>query len=241
MAKNWQLIEHYFSDFLDQITKTSRAKVIEAYKIVDDNFFIMPAASGDHHSELQACEHGLMYHIYEGLIALEQFIRARSDVINYWKNKPEYEGEDPTSDLITAYLMHDICKFKSTPSGSNYEHDEDAYEFCKALGFNPVVCEIVRYTHGQWSTVTKKTGKTIKDSKYASLCWLSHFADMAASSMRPLRFIDKVKTFDKVYFSNNKEKKREGDKTVDVAWWKSAMKAKPEHTMSLGENEPESW
>lgn len=227
-----QLVD-YFEDFLNQISETNKAKVIEAYKLVDENFWYMPAASGNHHSELQACEHGLLYHIYEGLIALEQLIRSRSDVMDFWRNNKSYEGEDPVSDLITAYLMHDICKFKTKPSGSNYTHDEDAYQLCVALGFNPVVCEVVRYTHGQWSTAKQITKKGINDCKYASLCWLSHYADMVASAMRPMKFVATVKNFDKVYFQRNKNNKKAGDTSIDVCWWSDRLKAKEEKAESV--------
>lgn len=236
--QNYTTLTEYFKDFLEMIEPAAREKVIAAYKLVDDNFWTMPAASGNHHSELQACEHGLMYHIYEGLIAMEQFIRARSDVINRWKNDPAYEGSTPESDLFTAYLMHDICKFKSNPSGSNYTHDEDGYLLCVALGFNPVVCEIVRFTHGQWSTVTKQQGKKISDSKYADLCWISHYSDMAASTMRPLKFIEHVRVFDKSYFKANKDKKATGDISIDKVWWGDTLRANSERVMALNTQQP---
>ncbi|MCQ2209112.1 MAG: HD domain-containing protein [Paludibacteraceae bacterium] len=223
--KNYEKLVDYFSDFLEKVTPENREKLIIAYKLVDDRFYDLPAASGNHHNDLQACEHGLLYHIYEGLIALDQFIRARSDIIDKFAKDPAYEGSNPASDLFTAYLMHDICKFKADPSGSNYEHDEDGYHFAKMIGFNPVVCEIIRFTHGQWSTAARVAGKTIFGARYQELAWLSHYADMAASTMKTMKFVDKIKTFDKTYFSNNRNKKKTGDSSIDKIWWtESAVK-----------------
>jgi len=194
-------------------------KVLELVNQLPEEYYECPAASGNNHSELQAKRHGLLYHVWEGFWVLDQLIRARSDIIDKYRVN-WYEGTDPSSDLYTAYFLHDILKYKSNPTGTNYTHDEDCYHFLVKLGFNPVVCQIVRYTHGKWSTAVMKYRKTFIGSKYEDLIWLSHYADMAASRKNDVKLIlesdGTVPNYDKSNFSNNKKRS-----DVSLEWWKN--------------------
>lgn len=254
--KDYQKLLDYFSPFLIQIDPDNKNKITEVFKQVNEEYWTHPAASGDHHNELQAKVHGLMYHVFEGLININQFIRSRSDIMKrYTDMGSDYEGTKgkskdgkilgmPEIDLNVGYLLHDILKFKSNPSGSNYTHDEDAYHWLKTFGFNPVILMIVRFTHGQWSTGLKYK-RDFRGTKYEDLVWLSHYADMSSSSQTNLKFIDVGETllkfeidgkfegtkiiknpydflpdFDKEILKKNKEiKKKDKNASIDITWW----------------------
>ena len=214
-------IKEYFKECIP-LLGANKDKVLKLMEYLPEEYYNYPAASGNHHSELQAKKHGLLYHVWEGFWTLDQLIRSRSDIIERFSKMEDYEGTDPKSDLYTAYFLHDILKYRVNPSGSNYTHDEDCYQLLKDLGFNTVVCQIVRFTHGQWSTAVVKYHKNFKNTKYEDLIWLSHYSDMAASRMNDVKLIlesdGTAPAYDKTIMQNRKENPKDTD---NIEWWKS--------------------
>lgn len=248
IKKNPAFLIEYFRNALEKLDPENKEKVISIFNEVPEEYYNYPAASGSHHNALQAKENGLLYHVSEGLMALNQFIRARTDIINKYSTMKNYEGtvalvKDksgekyvgmPEIDLICAYLLHDIVKYKMNPTGTNYTHDEDAYEFAKSKGFNKVICNIIRFTHGQWSTAYTRKKIDFTKNRYIDLIWLSHYSDMVASSQENLVFLienddlklmdpyNQLKDFDKSIFDKRKKMTKEEKESnqIDKIWWK---------------------
>lgn len=211
----------YFQKFIDKVASPEKERLIAFYKTLPEEFYLYPATSSDNQSKIHLVEHGLLYAIYDGLIALQQFIRARSDIMEAWSNNPEYEGTNPESDLICAFLLHDCLKYKKNPSGLNVFHDKECAEFCHKTGFNAVICALVEYTHGQWSSSLKRENgglELLKQHKYADLIWLAHYADMVAAASESLPVLEAPKPFDKSIFLKNRQQKFT-DNTIDAMWW----------------------
>lgn len=215
----------YFQKFIDLVQEPEKTRLISLYKTLPEEFYLCPATSSNNQSKIHLVEHGLLYAIYDGLIALQQFIRARSDIIDAWSNNPEYEGTNPESDLICAFLLHDCLKYKKNPSGLNVFHDKDCAELCRKMGFNVVICALVEYMHGQWSSSLKRENggiEALKSHKYADLIWLAHYADMVAAASESLPVLEAPKTFDKSIFLKNRQQKFT-DNTIDVTWWQEEV------------------
>ena len=210
----------YFKRFIDLVEEPEKTKLIAFYKTLPEEFYDYPAVSSENQSKIHLIYHGLMYAIYDGLIALKQFIRARSDIVQKYKDDADYKGTTPESDLICAFLLHDCLKYKKNPSGINVFHDKDCANLCEQLGFNEVICELVRYGHGQWSSSLNKEEPLagIANSKYVDLIWLLHYADMVAAANESLPLLEAPEPFDRSIFSKRRQAKFT-DSTIDTVWW----------------------
>lgn len=210
----------YFKQFIDLVEEPEKTKLIAFYKTLPEEFYDYPAVSSENQSKIHLIHHGLMYAIYDGLIALKQFIRARSDIMQKYKDNADYKGTTPESDLICAFLLHDCLKYKKNPSGINVFHDKDCANLCDQLGFNEVICELVRCGHGQWSSSLSKEHPfvDIANKKYVDLIWLLHYADMIAAANESLPLLEAPEPFDRSIFSKNRQAKFT-DNTIDTVWW----------------------